>query len=154
MFGGSKDGAFNHDRSGRGSVSTRTWQTGAWPAAPSREDIAILRPEESAAQERALVLAENGKLIIAAARSSTAKPAAGSWPTRNGCAPSSPKNASRCLRLRTDLPPPSPRRDIAGLRLIRSPTYDGHSRPWRRLNGAPPALPSTGQTGAIGLSTT
>ena len=38
MFGGSKDGAFNQEISdlvGQVRVTRRTWQTGAWPAAPS-----------------------------------------------------------------------------------------------------------------------
>jgi len=71
MFGGSKDGAFNQEISdlvGRVRVTRRTWQTGAKAGRTfSGEDIAILRPEEvRQLQERyALVLAENGKPIIA-----------------------------------------------------------------------------------------
>ena len=71
MFGGSKDGAFNQEISdlvGQVRVTRRTWQTGAMAGRTfSGEDIAILRPEEvRQLQERyALVLAENGKPIIA-----------------------------------------------------------------------------------------
>jgi type IV secretion system protein VirD4 len=71
MFGGSKDGAFNQEISdlvGQVRVARRTWQTGAMAGRTfSGEDIAILRPEEiRQLQERqALVLAENGKPIIA-----------------------------------------------------------------------------------------
>ena len=71
MFGGSKDGAFNQEISdlvGQVRVTRRTWQTGAMAGRTfSGEDIAILRPEEvRQMQERyALVLAENGKPIIA-----------------------------------------------------------------------------------------
>jgi type IV secretion system protein VirD4 len=71
MFGGSKDGAFNQEISdlvGQVRVARRTWQTGAMAGRTfSGEDIAILRPEEvRQMQERyALVLAENGKPIIA-----------------------------------------------------------------------------------------
>ena len=71
MFGGSKDGAFNQEISdlvGQVRVTRRTWQTGAMAGRTfSGDDIAILRPEEiRRLQERhALVLAENGKPIIA-----------------------------------------------------------------------------------------
>jgi type IV secretion system protein VirD4 len=71
MFGGSKDGAFNQEISdlvGRVRVTRRTWQTGAMAGRTfSGEDIAILRPEEIRGLEErhALVLAENGKPIIA-----------------------------------------------------------------------------------------
>jgi type IV secretion system protein VirD4 len=71
MFGGSKDGAFNQEISdlvGQVRVARRTWQTGTIPGRTfSGEDIAILRPEEIRQLEggRALVLAENGKPIIA-----------------------------------------------------------------------------------------
>jgi type IV secretion system protein VirD4 len=71
MFGGSKDGAFNQEISdlvGQVRVTRRTWQTGAMAGRTfSGDDIAILRPEEiRQLQERqALVLAENGKPIIA-----------------------------------------------------------------------------------------
>jgi type IV secretion system protein VirD4 len=71
MFGGSKDGAFNQEISdlvGQVRVARRTCQTGAMAGRTfSGEDIAILRPEEiRQLQERqALVLAENGKPIIA-----------------------------------------------------------------------------------------
>jgi type IV secretion system protein VirD4 len=71
MFGGSKDGAFNQEISdllGQVRVTRRTWQTGAMAGRTfSGEDIAILRPEEiRQLQDReALVLAENGKPIIA-----------------------------------------------------------------------------------------
>jgi type IV secretion system protein VirD4 len=71
LFGGSKDGAFNQEVSdlvGQVRVARRTWQTGAMAGRTfSGDDIAILRPEEiRQLQERqALVLAENGKPIIA-----------------------------------------------------------------------------------------
>jgi type IV secretion system protein VirD4 len=71
LFGGSKDGAFNQEISdlvGQVRVARRTWQTGAMAGRTfSGDDIAILRPEEiRQLQERqALVLAENGKPIIA-----------------------------------------------------------------------------------------
>jgi type IV secretion system protein VirD4 len=71
MFGGSKDGAFNQEISdlvGQVRVTRRTWQTGAMAGRTfSGEDIAILRPEEIRRfkERQALVLAENGKPIIA-----------------------------------------------------------------------------------------
>jgi type IV secretion system protein VirD4 len=71
MFGGSKDGAFNQEISdlvGQVRVTRRTWQTGAMACRTfSGEDIAILRPEEirGLKEGHALVLAENGKPIIA-----------------------------------------------------------------------------------------
>jgi type IV secretion system protein VirD4 len=71
MFGGSKDGVFNQEISdlvGQVRVARRTWQTGAMAGRTfSGEDIPVLRPEEiRQLQEReALVLAENGKPIIA-----------------------------------------------------------------------------------------
>src|SRR5215203_280600 len=71
MFGGSKDGGFNQeicDLVGQVRVSRKTWQTGTMAGRSfSGEDIAILRPEEirQLAERRALVLAENGKPIIA-----------------------------------------------------------------------------------------
>jgi type IV secretion system protein VirD4 len=71
MFGGSKDGAFNQEVSdlvGQVRVTRRTWQTGAMAGRSfSGEDIAILRPEEirRLKEHQALVLAENGKPIIA-----------------------------------------------------------------------------------------
>jgi type IV secretion system protein VirD4 len=71
MFGGSKDGAFNleiSDLVGQVRVTRRTWQTGAMAGRTfSGEDIAILRPEEirRLRERQALVLAENGKPIIA-----------------------------------------------------------------------------------------
>jgi type IV secretion system protein VirD4 len=71
LFGGSKDGAFNQEISdlvGQVRVARRTWQTGAMAGRTfSGEDIAILRPEEirQLHERRALVLAENGKAIIA-----------------------------------------------------------------------------------------
>jgi type IV secretion system protein VirD4 len=71
MFGGSKDGAFNQEISdlvGQVRVTRRTWQTGAMAGRTfSGEDIAILRPEEvrRLKERHALVLAENGKPIIA-----------------------------------------------------------------------------------------
>jgi type IV secretion system protein VirD4 len=71
LFGGSKDGAFNQEISdlvGQVRVTRRTWQTGTMAGRTfSGEDIAILRPEEIRRLEerQALVLAENGKPIIA-----------------------------------------------------------------------------------------
>jgi type IV secretion system protein VirD4 len=71
VFGGSKDGAFNQeisDLAGQVRVARRTWQTGAKAGRTfSGEDIAILRPEEirRLKERHALVLAENGKPIIA-----------------------------------------------------------------------------------------
>jgi type IV secretion system protein VirD4 len=71
MFGGSKDGAFNQEISdlvGQTRVSRTTWQTGTMAGRTfSGEDIAILRPEEirRLQERRALVIAENGKPIIA-----------------------------------------------------------------------------------------
>jgi type IV secretion system protein VirD4 len=71
MFGGSKDGAFNQEISdlvGQVRVARRTWQTGAMAGRTfSGEDIAVLLPEEirQLQERRALVLAENGKPIIA-----------------------------------------------------------------------------------------
>jgi hypothetical protein len=71
MFGGSEDGAFNQEISdlvGENRVSRRTWQTGTMAGRTfSGEDIAIIRPEEirRLQERRALVIAENGKPIIA-----------------------------------------------------------------------------------------
>jgi type IV secretion system protein VirD4 len=71
MFGGSKDGAFNQeisDLAGQVRVARRTWQTGAMAGRTfSGEDIPILRPEEirRLKERQALILAENGKPIIA-----------------------------------------------------------------------------------------
>jgi type IV secretion system protein VirD4 len=71
MFGGSKDGAFNQEISdlvGQTRVSRTTWQTGTMAGRTfSGEDIAIIRPEEirRLQERRALVIAENGKPIIA-----------------------------------------------------------------------------------------
>jgi type IV secretion system protein VirD4 len=71
MFGGSKDGVFNQEISdlvGQVRVARRTWQTGAMAGRTfSGEDIAILRPEEIRRlnERQALILAENGKPIIA-----------------------------------------------------------------------------------------
>jgi type IV secretion system protein VirD4 len=71
MFGGSKDGAFNQEISdlvGQIRVARRSWQTGAMAGRTfSGDDIAILRPEEirRLKERHALVLAENGKPIIA-----------------------------------------------------------------------------------------
>ena len=71
MFGGSKDGAFNQEISdlvGQTRVSRSNWQTGAMAGRTfSGEDIAIIRPEEirRLPERHALVIAENGKPIIA-----------------------------------------------------------------------------------------
>jgi hypothetical protein len=48
-------------------------------------------------------------------------------------------------RPRTDLPPPSPRRNIAGLLLIRSPPYDGHSGPGARTMALLQPFPRPGR---------
>jgi type IV secretion system protein VirD4 len=71
MFGGSKDGGFNQEISdlvGQTRVSRSTWQTGTMAGRTSSgEDIAIIRPEEirRLPERRALVIAENGRPIIA-----------------------------------------------------------------------------------------
>ena len=70
MFGGSK-AAFNQEVSelvGQTRVSRSNWQTGAMAGRTfSGEDIAIIRPEEirRLPERHALVIAENGKPIIA-----------------------------------------------------------------------------------------
>lgn len=71
IFGGSKDVTFNRELSdlvGQTRVSRMTWQTGrltGWSA--GGEDIDVIRPEEirHLPQRRALVIAENGRPIIA-----------------------------------------------------------------------------------------
>ena len=73
MFGGSKDVAFNQEVSdllGTVRVSRTSWQTGGYHGGGrtvSGEDIPILRPEEvrQLPERHALVIAENGKPIIA-----------------------------------------------------------------------------------------
>jgi type IV secretion system protein VirD4 len=71
VFGGSKDAAFNREISdliGTTRVSRRSWQSGrSMGVTSSGEDIPIIRPEEirRLPERRALVLAENGKPIIA-----------------------------------------------------------------------------------------
>src|SRR5215217_3862409 len=71
VFGGSKDGAFNQEISdlvGQTRVSRVNWQTGTMAGRTfSGEDIAIIRPEEirQLQERRALVIAENGRPIIA-----------------------------------------------------------------------------------------
>ncbi|MDN5893468.1 MAG: TraM recognition domain-containing protein [Nocardioides sp.] len=71
MFGGSKDVAFNQEISdllGTVRVARRTYQSGSMGGrTTSGDDIAILRPEEvrQLPERRALVVAENGKPIIA-----------------------------------------------------------------------------------------
>src|SRR5215211_7969724 len=66
-----KDGAFNQEISdlvGQTRVSRTNWQTGAMAGRTfSGEDIAIIRPEEirQLPERHALVIAENGKPIIA-----------------------------------------------------------------------------------------
>ncbi|MFC3689267.1 type IV secretory system conjugative DNA transfer family protein [Aquipuribacter hungaricus] len=70
MFGGSKDVAFNQEVSdlvGTTRVSRSSWQTGRGGRTVSGDDIAVLRPEEirQLPEGRALVVAENGKPIIA-----------------------------------------------------------------------------------------
>jgi type IV secretion system protein VirD4 len=71
MFGGSKDVAFNQEISdlvGIVRVARTSWQSGQMGGrTTSGEDIAILRPEEirQLTERHALVVAENGKPIIA-----------------------------------------------------------------------------------------
>ena len=73
MLGGSKDVAFNQEVSdllGTVRVSRTSWQTGGYHGGGrtvSGEDIPILRPEEvrQLPERHALVIAENGKPIIA-----------------------------------------------------------------------------------------
>jgi type IV secretion system protein VirD4 len=71
MFGGSKDGAFDQEISdlvGQARVSRTNWQTRAVAGRTfSGEDIAVIRPEEIRLlkERRVLVIAENGKAIIA-----------------------------------------------------------------------------------------
>ena len=71
VFGGSKDGAFNQEISdlvGQTRVSRVNWQTGTMAGRTfSGEDIPIIRPEEirQLQERRALVIAENGRPIIA-----------------------------------------------------------------------------------------
>jgi len=71
MFGGSKDVAFNQEISdllGTVRVSRTSYQTGNMGGrTTSGDDIAILRPEEvrQLPERQALVIAENGKPIIA-----------------------------------------------------------------------------------------
>ena len=72
VFGGSKDVAFNQEISdlvGQVRVARRTWQSGTMAGWSSTgENIPILRPEEirQLPERRALVIAENGKPMIAA----------------------------------------------------------------------------------------
>jgi len=71
LFGGSKDVAFNQEISdllGTTRISRGTWQAGKTGGRSfSGEDIAVLRPEEirQLPERRALVVAENGKPVIA-----------------------------------------------------------------------------------------
>jgi type IV secretion system protein VirD4 len=71
MFGGSKDVQFNQEISdllGTVRVARRSYQTGAMAGRTvSGDDIPIMRPEEvrQLPERRALVIAENGKPIIA-----------------------------------------------------------------------------------------
>ena len=70
MFGGSKDVAFNQEVSdlvGTVRIPRTTWQTGRGGRTISGEDIPILRGEEvrQLPERQALVIAENGKPIIA-----------------------------------------------------------------------------------------
>lgn len=71
LFGGSKDVAFNQEISdllGTTRISRGTWQTGKGNGRSfSGDDIAVLRPEEirQLPERRALVVAENGKPVIA-----------------------------------------------------------------------------------------
>ncbi len=74
IFGGSKDAAFNQELSdliGTVRVPRTSWQSGAMAGRTvSGEDIAVMRPEEirELPERRALVIAENGRPIIARLR--------------------------------------------------------------------------------------
>jgi type IV secretion system protein VirD4 len=148
LFGSSKDGAFNQEISdlvGQVRVTRRTWQTGAMAGRTfSGDDIAILRPEEirRLKERRALVLAENCKPIIARmARCIDGK--AGRWLVAE-----QRQLRTRLTEKRPGLPTaedrataPSPRREIGGLRLIRSLTCDRRCRAWAQLERAHSAVP-------------
>ena len=102
MFGGSKDGAFNQEISdlvGQTRVSRTNWQTGAMAGRTfSGEDIAIIRPEEirRLPERHALVIAENGKPIIARlSRCIDGRQAHGCSQASNISAPSWPTDTAR-----------------------------------------------------------
>jgi len=113
MFGGSKDVAFNQEISdlvGTVRVARTSWQTGQMGGrTTSGEDIPILRPEEirQLKERHALVVAENGKPIIAALTrlQSTASPARNYLANKNRCGPDSPTPAEWSSRLRPARPP-------------------------------------------------
>ena len=71
LFGGSKDVAFNQEISdlvGETRVTRTSWQSGRTSGrTTSGDNISVLRPEEirQLPERRALVIAENGKPIIA-----------------------------------------------------------------------------------------
>ncbi len=72
LFGGSKDVAFNRDISdlaGTVRIARTTWQTGGHGGRTvSGEDIPVLRPDDirQLPERQALIIAENGRPIIAA----------------------------------------------------------------------------------------
>ena len=133
MFGGSKDGAFNQEISdlvGQTRVSRSNWQTGAMAGRTFSEDIAIIRPEEIRLPERhALVIAENGKPIIARlSRCIDGRAGARLLAGQQHLPPSWPSDTAR-LRLRRPGPPRHwLRRDVAESPPSRSPTGDRESR--------------------------
>jgi hypothetical protein len=115
----------------------------------------ILRPEEIRGLEEghALVLAENGKPIIARlTRCIDGKAGRRLLADQKQLRTQPAETASRFLRPRTEPAPPSPRRNIAALRLIRSPTYDRSNQARSRLDDARSAVPPAGEVGAICLS--
>ena len=94
MFGGSKDVAFNQEISdllGTVRVGRVTHNTGGFHGGGrsySGDDIAIMRPEEvrQLPERQALVIAENGKPIIAKlTAASRARTAPACWPSSRRC---------------------------------------------------------------------
>ena len=70
LFGGGKDAGFNReisDLAGTARVARTTWQTRRWERSVSGDDIPVLRSEEvrQLPERRALVIAENGRPIVA-----------------------------------------------------------------------------------------
>lgn len=70
VFGGSKDVGFNRDISeltGTVRIARTGWQTARGGRSISADDIPVLRPEEvrQLPERQALVIAENGKPVIA-----------------------------------------------------------------------------------------
>jgi hypothetical protein len=151
MFGGSKDGAFNQEISDlvrQTRVSRTNWQTGTM--ARPHLDIAIIRPEEirRLPERHALVIAENGKPIIARLSRcidgrSGARLLAGQQDLRAELA-----DRHSATRLRRPVPPPHwLRRDVAESPPSRSPTGDRESA--KPAVGA--AVPGAGPVGGFGV---